>query len=73
MPLAAHDLSGKAIIPLITHGGYGLGDSLTVVARYTQAQLAEGFSLQAPQERQTVERVAEWLDGLTVATSRSRR
>jgi len=67
MPLGAHDFSGKATIPLITHGGYGLGDSLTVVARYTpQAQLAVGFSLQAPQERQTVERVTERLDGLTV-------
>ena len=68
MPLGAHDFSGKATIPLITHGGYGLGDSLTVMARYTpRAQLAGGFSLQAPQERQSVEQVTEWLDGLTVA------
>lgn len=66
--LAAHDLSGKTIIPLVTHGGYGLGDSLTVVAGHTlRAQLVEGFSMQAPQERQTIERVMEWLDGLKVA------
>ncbi|RWK79427.1 MAG: flavodoxin [Mesorhizobium sp.] len=66
--LSAHDLSGKTVIPIITHGGYGLGDSLTVVAGHaTDARLVEGFSMQAPQERQTVERVTEWLDGLTVA------
>lgn len=66
--LAAHDFSGKTIIPLISHGGYGLGNSLAVVARHApQAQLVEGFSMQAPQERQTVERVTEWLDGLKVA------
>lgn len=66
--LAVHDLSDKTIIPLITHGGYGLGDSLTVVARHTpQAQLVEGFSMQAPRERQTIERVTKWLDGLKVA------
>ena len=64
--LAAHNLAGKTIIPFITHGGYGLGDSLAVVASHApQAQLAEGFSMQAPQERQTVERVTRWLDALS--------
>ncbi|MER9040361.1 flavodoxin [Mesorhizobium sp. M0817] len=66
--LAAHDLSGKTIISLITHGGYGLGDSLSVVAsKARRANLVEGFSMQAPQERQTIERVTEWLDELKVA------
>ncbi len=65
--LAAHDLSGKTIIPLITHGGYGPGDSLSVVAsKARRANLVGGFSMQAPQERQTLERVTEWLDGLKV-------
>lgn len=60
--LAAHNLSGKTVIPLVTHGGYGLGDSSAVVAKYApQALLVEGFSMQAPQERQTVTRVMEWL------------
>jgi flavodoxin len=66
--LAAHDLSGKTIISLITLGGYGLGDSLDVVARHArQASLVDGFSMQAPQERQTIERVTEWLDELKIA------
>lgn len=63
--LTAHDLAGKTIIPFITHGGYGLGDSLEVVASHApQANFVEGFSMQAPQERQTIERVTEWLDEL---------
>ena len=65
--LAAHDLSGKTIIPLVTHGGYGLGNSLDVVARHARgANLVDGFSMQAPQERQTIERVTGWLDRLNV-------
>jgi flavodoxin len=63
--LTAHDLAGKTIIPFITHGGYGLGDSLAVVASHaSQTRLVEGFSMQAPQERQTIERVTKWLDEL---------
>jgi Flavodoxins len=65
--LAAHDLSGKVLIPLVTHGGHGLGDSMSVVAEHApDAQLVEGFTMEGPQERQTIERVTEWLDGLTV-------
>jgi len=60
--LSTHDLSGKTIVPFVTHGGYGLGDSLQVVARLSpRAQLNQAFVLQAPQERQTVEKVLEWL------------
>lgn len=33
--LATHDLTGKRLIPFITHGGYGTGDSLDVVRRLT--------------------------------------
>jgi len=63
--LSAHDLSGKTLIPLVTHGGYGLGSSLEVVARHApDARLVEGFAMDAPQERRTIEQVTEWLDGL---------
>lgn len=62
---AAHDLAGKTIIPLVTHGGFGLGDSLEVVSRHApNASRLEGFSMQAPQERQTIEKVTNWLEGL---------
>lgn len=65
--LAAHNLLGKTVIPLVTHGGYGQGNSLGVVAGHARgANLVGGFSMQAPQERQTIERVTEWLDNLKV-------
>lgn len=65
--LAVHDLAGKTIIPFITHGGFGLGNSQAVLASHApQVRLMEGFSMQAPQERQTVERVTGWLETLNV-------
>ncbi len=64
--LSAHDLSGKSVIPFITHGGYGLGNSISVLRSHApQARLVEGFSMQAPQERRTIARVTDWLGGLT--------
>lgn len=66
--LSTHDLSGKTVIPIITHGGYGLGNSLDIVASHARgAKLVDGFSMQAPQERQTIERVTAWLGELKVA------
>ena len=63
--LSMYDLSGKTVIPFITHGGYGLGSSLSVLrAHAPRARLVEGFSMQAPQERQTIARVTDWLTGL---------
>lgn len=65
--LAEHDLAGKTIIPFVTHGGFGLGNSRAVLASHApRARLMEGFSMQAPQERQTIARVTEWLDTLKV-------
>jgi hypothetical protein len=60
--LKAHDLSGKSVIPFVTHGGYGLGDSESILAnRPPQARLHSGFSMQADQERQTMNLVENWL------------
>lgn len=63
--LSAHDLSGKALVPFITHGGYGLGNSLSVVATHARgAQIADtAFSMEADQERRTLEQVTRWLGG----------
>lgn len=55
----------KALPIVMLHGAYGLGSSLQVVAQHARdARLVEGFTMEAPQERQTIERVTEWLDGL---------
>jgi flavodoxin len=60
--LKAHDLSGKTIIPFITHGGYGLGSSHAVLKSHApRARLGRGFSMQADQERQTMNTVNSWL------------
>jgi FMN-dependent NADH-azoreductase len=61
--LASHKLLGKTLIPFITHGGYGVGDSQKVVAAHAQGArlLDAALVMQADQERQTVERVTRWL------------
>jgi flavodoxin len=60
--LQSHDLSGKDLIPFITHGGYGLGSSLTVLAQGApRARLQPAFSMEADQERRTMNRVNDWL------------
>jgi flavodoxin len=61
--LASHNLSGKTLIPFITHGGYGVGDSQKVLAAHAPgARLRDAaLVMQADQERQTVERVKRWL------------
>ena len=65
--LSKHDLSGKTLVPFITHGGYGLGNSLSVVGEHApQARLLEGFSLEADQERRTLEQVTSWLGGIQI-------
>ncbi|GAA5233609.1 flavodoxin [Verticiella sediminum] len=60
--LSEHDLSGKTLIPFITHGGYGLGKSQAVLASYApKARLLDGFVMEMDQERRTMERVTSWL------------
>ncbi len=67
--LSQHDMSSKTIVPFITHGGYGVGSSLRVLARHApQARILDAFVMQADQERRTMESVNAWL--ATPPTSR---
>jgi flavodoxin len=60
--LRAHDLSGKTLRPFITHGGYGLGNSLAVLADHAPgARIEPPFSMAADQERRTLNQVTSWL------------
>jgi len=60
--LSVHDLSGKVLVPFITHGGYGLGNSCAVLARAApKSQLRQGFTMEAYQERATMNQVNAWL------------
>lgn len=60
---AQHNLAGKTVVPFITHGGYGTGQSLQVLKRMApDAKIAEAFVMQSDQERDTLERVTRWLE-----------
>jgi len=60
--LSQHDMSGKAIVPFITHGGYGVGSSLRLLASHApKARFLDAFVMQADQERRTMESVNAWL------------
>jgi flavodoxin len=60
--LATHDLSGKVLIPFITHGGYGVGHSLGELAsRAKDASVKKGLVMEADQERRTTTQVQDWL------------
>jgi len=60
--LKAHDLRGKTIRPFITHGGYGLGNSLSVLASHAPG-IEAPFVMEADQERRTLDQVNKWLRG----------
>lgn len=61
--LATHKLSGKVLIPFITHGGFGVGDSLDQLTRRAGgARLRKGLVMEADQERRTTTQVQDWLE-----------
>lgn len=60
--LRAHDLAGTTVRPFITHGGYGLGSSLVVLKDLApSAKIEPPFSMEADQERRTLNQVRSWL------------
>ncbi|MBM3528446.1 MAG: flavodoxin [Alphaproteobacteria bacterium] len=65
--LSQHDLSGKKIVPFITHGGYGQGRSMNVVREHaSRARVINPFVLEADQERRTLTQVSRWLNGVSI-------
>ena len=67
--LSAHDLGGKTIVPFITHGGYGLGSSRSVLERHApKSRVADGFVMQGEQERRTMAQVNAWLNDQDFST-----
>jgi flavodoxin len=70
--LAGHDLAGKTLIPFITHGGYGAGNSAAELARRApKARLQPAFVMEADQERRTTTEVQDWLKTRPAAPARS--
>ena len=65
--LSQHDLSGKTLVPFITHGGYGQGRSMTVVKEHgPRARILDPFVMEADQERRTLTQVSQWLGRVNV-------
>lgn len=63
--LHAHDLRGRTIRPFITHGGYGVGDSMDVIRALTpDAIVTDPFVMEADQERRTLTQVRGWLGSI---------
>lgn len=63
--LKQHDLSGKAIAPFITHGGYGVGSAVeTMRALLPQSGIRDPFILECDQERATLNRLQSWISDL---------
>lgn len=63
--LKAHDLRRKTIRPFISHGGYGVGGSPTVLTTHAPgARIEEPFVMEADQERRTLNQVRGWLGRL---------
>jgi flavodoxin len=65
--LSRHDLSGKTVVPFITHGGYGQGRSMHVVKEHAPgARILDPFIMEADQERRTLTQVSQWLSRVNV-------
>lgn len=63
--LSKHDLAGKTIVPFITNGGYGVGDALSVLTAHApNARLVEGLTREYEPERDILNQVTSWVEGL---------
>lgn len=61
--LSNHNLAGKLLIPFITHGGYGKGDSEDILASLAPAAHREKpLVIECDQERKSTETVTSWLE-----------
>lgn len=61
--LSSHNLAGKLLIPFITHGGYGKGDSDDILASLAPtARREKALVIECGQERKATETVTSWLE-----------
>lgn len=63
--LSSHNFTEKTLIPFITHGGYGEGDSDGILASLAStARRQKPLVIECDQERRTTETVARWLTAI---------
>lgn len=68
--LAAHPLGAQTLVPLITHGGFGTGDALDVLAELEpRARIQSPFVMEGEQERRVMNRVRDWMNQSSAARS----
>lgn len=61
--LSSHNFAGKLLIPFITHGGYGKGNSDDMLAILAPAARREKpLVIECDQEKRTTETVTDWLE-----------
>ncbi|POT58523.1 flavodoxin [Citrobacter amalonaticus] len=61
--LSTHNLAGKLLVPFMTHGGYGKGDSDDILASLAPtARREKPLIVECCQERRTTETVIHWLE-----------
>lgn len=64
--LSRNNVSNKLIIPFITHGGYGIGNSENILATLApKAKREKPLIIECDQERKTTETVTDWLATIT--------
>ncbi len=60
--LANTDLSGKTLVPFVTHGGFGLGNALDELRGLAPAaEVIQPFVLRCDQERDNLNALTAWL------------
>jgi hypothetical protein len=60
--LSGMDLTGKVVLPFITHGGYGVGSALDELHGLAPgAAVTEPFVLKCDQERDNLDDLRDWL------------
>ena len=69
--LSSADLSAKAVLPFMTHGGYGQGGAMAEVRRLAPtANFADPFILECDQERNNLDALQAWLSSMSVPIPR---
>lgn len=64
--LKTHDLRDKTLRPFITHGGYGIGESLALLAAGApEARIGEAYVVDTAQPWSASDGVADWLGRMT--------
>jgi flavodoxin len=60
--LSQYDFSGKTIVPFCTHGGSGLGRSVTDIAKLCpQSTILDGLAIRGGEVKNAKHKISEWL------------